>query len=159
VLPMSRALPLDTYRRKRDFERTPEPAGQSPRAKAGGLAFCIQKHTARRLHYDLPLELDRGLKSWALPKGPSFDPTEQRLAVHVEDHPLEYGSFEGEIPKGEYGAGSVLLWDRGYWIPREDPHEGYRKGKLKFDLVGEKLRGGWTLARMGGRAGEDGKNW
>jgi bifunctional non-homologous end joining protein LigD len=150
---------LDTYHRKRDFGRTPEPAGKLGRAKDRSLSFCVQKHAARRLHYDFRLELDGVLKSWAVPKGPSFDPAEKRLAVHVEDHPLEYGSFEGEIPKGEYGAGSVLLWDRGYWIPREDPHEGYRKGKLKFELVGEKLRGGWTLARMGGRAGENGKNW
>src|SRR5262249_58752941 len=99
------------------------------------------------------------VKSGAVPKGPSFDPAEKRLAVHVEDHPLEYGTFEGTIPKGEYGAGTVVLWDRGEWIPREDPHEGYRKGKLKFELVGEKLRGGWTLVRMGGRAGGNGKNW
>jgi bifunctional non-homologous end joining protein LigD len=152
-------VPLDLYRKKRDFRRTPEPAGGNRAKKAGALAFTVQKHAARRLHYDFRLELDGVLKSWAVPKGPSLDPAEKRLAVHVEDHPLEYGTFEGSIPKGEYGAGTVQLWDRGYWIPREDPHEGYRKGKLKFELVGEKLRGGWTLARMGGRAGEDGKNW
>jgi bifunctional non-homologous end joining protein LigD len=152
-------LPLETYRKKRDFKRTPEPAGGKAAAAAERLSFCIQKHAARRLHYDFRLELDGVLKSWAVPKGPSFDPSEKRLAVHVEDHPLEYGSFEGTIPAGEYGAGTVILWDRGRWIPKEDPHEGYKKGKLKFELVGEKLRGGWTLARMGGRAGEGGKNW
>jgi bifunctional non-homologous end joining protein LigD len=152
-------LALDTYRKKRDFKRTPEPAGGQAGRRAQSLSFCVQKHAARRLHYDFRLELDGVLKSWAVPKGPSFDPTEKRLAVHVEDHPLEYGGFEGTIPAGEYGAGTVVLWDRGRWIPKEDPHEGYRKGKLKFDLVGEKLRGGWTLARMGGRSGEGGKNW
>ena len=152
-------MPLDVYRRKRDFRRTPEPAGAPGVSRAQGLFFCVQKHAARRLHYDFRLELDGVLKSWAVPKGPSFDPSEKRLAVHVEDHPLEYGTFEGQIPPGEYGAGSVVLWDRGEWIPKEDPHEGYRKGKLKFELVGEKLRGGWTLARMGGTAGEGGKNW
>jgi bifunctional non-homologous end joining protein LigD len=152
-------MPLDLYRRKRDFRRTSEPAGTQHEPRSHGLSFCVQKHAARRLHYDFRLELDGVLKSWAVPKGPSFDPSEKRLAVHVEDHPLEYGKFEGTIPAGEYGAGSVLLWDRGEWIPREDPHEGYEKGKLKFELVGEKLRGGWTLARMGGRSGEGGKNW
>ena len=152
-------MALDTYRRKRNFRKTPEPAGAAPTARAERLFFCVQKHHARRLHYDFRLELDGVLKSWAVPKGPSFDPAEKRLAVHVEDHPLEYGTFEGQIPPGEYGAGSVVLWDRGEWIPKEEPHEGYRKGKLKFDLVGEKLRGGWTLARMGGRSGEGGKNW
>ena len=150
-------MPLDQYRRKRDFRRTPEPQGGH--ARGPGLAYVIQKHAARRLHYDFRLELDGTLKSWAVPKGPSLDPSEKRLAVHVEDHPLDYGSFEGVIPPGQYGAGSVVLWDRGRWVPREDPHEGYAKGKLKFELIGEKLRGGWTLARMGGRAGEGGKNW
>src|SRR5215467_4254270 len=150
---------LGEYKRKRDFKKTAEPAGA---AKTGGrkpraLRFVIQKHDARRLHYDFRLELEGVLKSWAVPKGPSLDPDEKRLAVHVEDHPLEYGSFEGEIPRGEYGAGTVVVWDRGEWIPREDPERGYREGKLKFELVGEKLRGGWTLARMGGPAGEGGK--
>jgi bifunctional non-homologous end joining protein LigD len=152
-------MALDVYRRKRDFRRTPEPAGTPGPRREKGLFFCVQKHAARRLHYDFRLELDGVLKSWAVPKGPSFDPGEKRLAVHVEDHPLEYGTFEGPIPRGEYGAGTVLLWDRGEWIPREDPHRGYRTGKLKFELVGEKLRGGWTLARMGGRSSEGGKNW
>jgi len=121
----------------------------------------IQKHAARRLHYDLRLESDGVLVSWAIPKGPSLDPKERRLAVHVEDHPLEYGSFEGSIPKGEYGGGTVLLWDRGTWEPEGDPHEGLRRGNLKFRLHGEKLRGSWALVRMGKpAAGEDEKeNW
>jgi bifunctional non-homologous end joining protein LigD len=150
-------MPLDEYRRKRDFKKTPEPDGGTV-AEAGGF-YCIQHHHARREHYDFRIELDGVLKSWAVPKGPSLDPEEKRLAVHVEDHPLEYGYFEGVIPAGEYGAGDVLLWDIGHWEPIGDPHDGYRKGKLKFTLRGEKLRGGWTLARMGGKAGEGGKNW
>jgi bifunctional non-homologous end joining protein LigD len=149
--------PLDAYHRKRDFRRTPEPAGGT--ATDGGGRFAVQRHAARRMHYDFRLELDGTLKSWAVPKGPSLDPAEKRLAVHVEDHPLEYGDFEGTIPAGEYGAGEVILWDRGHWTPVGDPADGYRRGKLKFVLHGEKLRGGWTLARMGGRAGEGGKNW
>src|SRR5215813_13369085 len=158
---MGGGMALEEYRRKRDFHKTPEPAGTAaPRQEAGEqLAFVIQKHAARRLHYDFRLELDGVLKSWAVPKGPSLDPAEKRLAVHVEDHPLEYGNFEGTIPSGEYGAGEVVLWDRGRWAPIGDPDEGYRRGKLKFTLHGDKLRGGWTLARMGGRAGEGGKNW
>jgi bifunctional non-homologous end joining protein LigD len=150
-------MPLDDYRRKRDFRRTPEPAGEA--APGAGRSFCVQRHAARRLHYDFRLELDGVLKSWAVPKAPSLDPAEKRLAVHVEDHPLAYGSFEGTIPAGEYGAGEVILWDRGHWEPVGDPDEGYRRGKLKFALHGDKLRGGWTLARMGGRSGEGGKNW
>jgi bifunctional non-homologous end joining protein LigD len=150
-------VPLEQYRRKRDFRRTPEPAGGQP--ASSGRFFCVQRHAARRLHYDFRLELDGVLKSWAVPKGPSLDPAEKRLAVHVEDHPIEYGTFEGTIPAGEYGAGEVILWDRGEWEPVDDPAESYRRGKLKFTLHGRKLRGGWTLARMGGRAGEGGKNW
>jgi bifunctional non-homologous end joining protein LigD len=149
--------PLDAYRRKRDFRRTPEPAGGTTTG-AGG-RFVVQRHAARRLHYDFRLELDGVLKSWAVPKGPSLDPAEKRLAVHVEDHPLEYGDFEGTIPAGEYGAGEVVLWDRGRWAPVGDAEEGYRRGKLKFVLHGEKLHGAWTLARMGGKAAEGGKNW
>ncbi len=149
---------LKEYKRKRDFSRTPEPKGDANRA-AKGNSYLIQKHAARRLHYDLRLELDGVLISWAVPKGPSLDPKERRLAVHVEDHPLEYGSFEGTIPKGEYGGGTVLLWDRGTWEPEGDPHEGLRRGDFKFKLYGEKLRGSWVLVRMG-EAAEDGKeNW
>jgi bifunctional non-homologous end joining protein LigD len=156
-------MALEEYRRKRDFRRTPEPAGAAALAKKPrtGLSFVIQKHAARRLHYDFRLELDGVLKSWAVPKGPSLDPAEKRLAVHVEDHPLEYGEFEGVIPEGEYGGGTVLLWDRGTWIPAEpDPAAAYRKGSLKFTLEGEKLHGGWALVRMGGKAaGERHENW
>ena len=150
---------LDRYRRKRDFTATPEPgAGRSSRkAAAKGLSFVVQKHAARRLHYDFRLELDGTLKSWAVPKGPSFDPADKRMAVHVEDHPLEYGGFEGVIPPGQYGAGTVIVWDRGTWIPEGDPHEAYAKGKLKFALEGEKLHGHWTLVRMHASRKREGK--
>lgn len=150
---------LAVYRRKRNFKSTPEPRGARRRPARTALSYFIQKHAASRLHYDLRLELDGVLKSWAVPKGPSLDPGERRLAVRVEDHPLEYGTFEGEIPRGEYGAGTVRLWDRGEWIPEGDPREAYRKGHLRFRLEGRKLRGAWTLVAMGGAAGEDGKNW
>src|SRR5436305_15316045 len=135
------ARQLKEYRRKRDFSKTPEPAGaEAKKRSAGGLSFLIQKHAATRLHYDFRLELDAVLKSWAVPKGPSLDPREKRLAVHVEDHPLEYGGFEGVIPKGQYGGGTVLLWDRGTWQPLDDdPRAALRKGSLKFSLAGEKL--------------------
>src|SRR5437588_1319111 len=156
-------MALGEYKRKRDFHRTPEPAGARPRAKkkAAALSFVIQKHAARRLHYDFRLELDGVLKSWAVPKGPSLDPGEKRLAVHVEDHPIEYGGFEGVIPKGQYGGGTVLLWDRGTWIPEgPDPEAAYKKGALKFRLDGDKLHGNWALVRMGGKAAnERHENW
>jgi len=148
-----------TYHEKRSFERTPEPQEKVEPSPAGNL-YIIQKHAASHLHYDLRLELDGVLKSWAVPKGPSLNPAEKRLAVQVEDHPIEYGSFEGIIPEEEYGAGTVMLWDRGVWEPEGDPHEGYAKGDLKFKLHGEKLKGSWVLARMKGRTGGDGgKNW
>jgi len=144
-------MALDEYNRKRDFAATPEPGGETrtrrKREKSGARQYCIQKHDASRLHYDFRLELDGTLKSWAVPKGPSLDPKSRRLAVHVEDHPLEYATFEGTIPAGHYGAGDVIVWDRGIWIPEGDPHEGYRKGKLKFTLDGEKLAGVWNLVR------------
>jgi bifunctional non-homologous end joining protein LigD len=136
---------LREYKRKRHFNRTPEPSGTEVRR--GGRSFVVQKHHARHLHYDFRLELEGVLKSWAVPKGPSLDPTVKRLAMHVEDHPVEYGSFEGIIPEGEYGGGTVMLWDRGEWDPVGDPHEDYRNGRLKFKLHGEKLRGGWMLVR------------
>jgi len=141
---------LEIYRKKRDFEQSPEPVGGIP-AAAGPLRFVVQKHKARALHYDFRLELDGVLKSWAVPKGPSMDPGQKRLALQVEDHPMEYADFEGEIPPGQYGAGSVEIWDRGTWEPLEDPAEGIEKGSLKFTLKGEKLRGGWALVRMRGR--------
>lgn len=148
---------LDTYRRKRDFSATPEPQGG--RARGGALSYVIQKHAARSLHYDFRLELDGTLVSWAIPKGPSLDPADKRMAVHVEDHPLDYAGFEGTIPAGHYGAGTVVVWDRGRWIPDEDPKRGLRAGKLKFELQGEKLHGHWTLVRMHGRAAERQEPW
>lgn len=141
------AKPLQEYQRKRDFNATPEPSGRHGRGKAHALQFCIQKHDASHLHYDFRLELDGTLKSWAIPKGPSLDPTVKRLAVHVEDHPLDYASFEGHIPEGHYGAGDVIVWDRGVWIPEDNAREGYAKGKLRFRLQGEKLNGEWHLFR------------
>src|SRR5436309_4440144 len=156
------AMALEEYNRKRDFHKTPEPAGRVRKhAAAEPLSFVVQKHAARRLHYDFRLELDGVLKSWAIPKGPSLDPGEKRLAVHVEDHPLNYGGFEGVIPEGQYGGGTVLLWDRGSWTPEgDDPVEAYRKGALKFRLDGKKLHGHWALVRMGGKAAhERHENW
>jgi bifunctional non-homologous end joining protein LigD len=150
-------MSLEQYRRKRHFEKTSEPKG-GPLVKGDG-QYLIQKHDASRLHYDFRLELDGVLKSWAVPKGPSLDPAKKSLAVHVEDHPLEYGSFEGVIPQGEYGGGTVMLWDRGTWEPEGDAAASYRRGKLVFRLNGERLKGGWALIRMGGKAGQDGKNW
>lgn len=149
---------LDEYRRKRDFNKTPEPKGRK-RATPSGRLFVVQKHRSRLLHYDFRLELDGVLLSWALPKGPSLDPSQKRLAVHTEDHPIEYGDFEGIIPEGEYGGGTVMLWDQGKWKSTGSAKAAYRKGRLKFQLTGEKLRGDWTLVRMEGEAGEGGKNW
>lgn len=150
---------LDTYRTKRDFSATPEPRGRKVRKSAPAARFVIQKHAARRLHYDFRLEMDGVLKSWAVTRGPSLDPAEKRLAVHVEDHPLEYGGFEGSIPKGQYGGGSVIVWDRGTWTPEGDAEAGYRKGHLEFTLDGEKLHGRWHLVRMAPRRGEKKDNW
>jgi bifunctional non-homologous end joining protein LigD len=141
-------MTLQTYWRKRDFKATPEPRGKEAKSK-GTLSFFIQRHHARRLHYDFRLELNGTLKSWAVPKGPSLNPSDKRLAVHVEDHPLDYGPFEGEIPAHQYGAGKVVLWDKGIWIPIGNPDEGYAKGHLKFTLDGHKLHGNWALVRMG----------
>ncbi|MEO5954980.1 MAG: DNA ligase D [Nitrospiraceae bacterium] len=151
-------MSLQQYWKKRNFKETPEPRGaaHSPSAR---LQFVIQQHAASRLHYDFRLELDGTLKSWAVPKGPSLDPNHKRLAVHVEDHPLDYGGFEGTIPPQQYGARTVLLWDRGYWSPLGDPSVSYRRGRLKFTLHGHKLRGLWNLVRMGARQGEGKENW
>ena len=158
---MASGTTLETYRRKRDFRKTPEPKGGKRRA-AGGNLFVVQKHHASRLHYDFRLQVDGVLASWAVPKGPSLNPADKRLAVHVEDHPLDYGSFEGVIPKGEYGGGTVLLWDHGTWTSEDgDPARAIRKGKISFTLDGEKLHGGWTLTRLHGRRerDDDHDNW
>jgi bifunctional non-homologous end joining protein LigD len=145
---------LRDYAKKRNFQKTAEPRGSRARKTHSELHFVIQKHAARRLHYDFRLELDGTLKSWAVPKGPSLDPEQKRLAVQVEDHPVEYQTFEGTIPQGEYGGGSVMLWDRGTWRPLNSPREGLRKGSLIFDLEGERLHGRWHLVRT-----KDEKNW
>ncbi|PBP42442.1 DNA ligase D [Pseudomonas syringae] len=145
------AKPASEYTRKRNFAITSEPAESKRKGKGksqpGALGFVIQKHDARNLHYDFRLELEGTLKSWAVPKGPSLDPTQKRLAVHVEDHPLDYAGFEGSIPQGQYGGGDVIVWDRGVWQPHGDPQKTYAEGKLKFTLVGEKLSGDWALVR------------
>lgn len=152
---------LDLYRAKRDFTRTAEPKGAAARQKvdAAGGVFVIHKHAARRLHYDLRLEHGGVLWSWAVTRGPSLDPDEKRLAVHVEDHPLEYGGFEGTIPEGEYGAGAVLVWDEGQWQPEGDPAKGMAKGHIAFSLKGHKLAGRWHLVRLKPRKGERQENW
>src|SRR5438477_5872800 len=145
---------LERYREMRDFRITPEPAGRKAgkqlKRKSTQLRYFIQRHAATRLHYDFRLELEGVLKSWAVPKGPSLDPADKRLAMQTEDHPLDYGDFEGVIPKGQYGGGTVLLWDRGTWEPIGDPQEGYAKGHLKFRLDGETLHGEWNLFRLKG---------
>jgi bifunctional non-homologous end joining protein LigD len=148
---------LEIYRKKRKFDVTAEPRGHKSRAV--GNRYVIQKHDATRLHYDLRLELDGVMKSWAVTRGPSLDPADKRLAVHVEDHPIEYNTFEGTIPQGEYGGGTVMIWDRGRWIPDGDPHRGYAKGHLDFTLEGEKLHGRWHLVRMRARPGDRHQNW
>ena len=159
-------MPLDEYRRKRDFSRTPEPRGDAARRgrrKAGPRYFCVQKHLASRLHYDLRLEHEGELLSWAVPKGPSLDPADKRMAVRTEDHPFDYGDFEGVIPAG-YGAGVVMLWDYGTWTPAGDDVDGMlARGDLKFDLDGYKLKGSWALVRTRDRAAapprQRGRNW
>jgi len=148
---------LETYRAKRDFAITSEPRGK--KAARAGHQFVIQKHAARRLHYDLRLELDGVMKSWAVTRGPSLVPGEKRLAVQVEDHPTEYNTFEGTIPQGQYGGGTVMVWDRGTWEPEDDPHRGLDKGQLTFTLDGEKLHGTWHLVRLRGRPGDRKANW
>jgi len=158
-------MALEEYRRKRDFKKTPEPTGASaPKKKAQERFFCVQKHLATHLHYDLRLEHNGVLLSWAVPKGPSLDPKTKRLAMHVEDHPVEYGDFEGVIPEG-YGAGIVMLWDRGTWTPEtDDVDAALRKGDLKFTLNGYKLKGSWVLVKTSGRyagarSGGEGRTW
>ena len=150
---------LAAYRAKRDFNQTSEPSGGSKMAAGPRLRFVIQKHAATRLHYDFRLEWKGVFLSWAVTKGPSLDPADKRLAVEVEDHPLDYGDFEGTIPKGQYGGGSVQLWDRGYWMPEEsDPTVAIGKGELKFVVEGERLHGGWVLVRIKNRRPGDKKN-
>lgn len=140
---------LAEYNRKRRFDITPEPAGKAGRARKKALAFVIQKHRASRLHYDFRLEHDGVMISWAVPKGPSLDPADKRFAMQTEDHPIEYNQFEGVIPEGEYGGGTVMIWDRGTWAPEvEDVGAAIAKGELKFTLYGKKLRGSWVLVRM-----------
>ena len=156
-MPSRKKSGLKTYRAKRHFGVTAEPKGKVVRQR--GDAFVIQKHAARRLHYDLRLELDGVMKSWAVTRGPSLVPGEKRLAVQVEDHPIEYNKFEGTIPQGEYGGGTVMIWDRGRWFPQDDPHKGLAKGHLAFTLEGKKLHGGWHLVRMHRRPGEKRDNW
>src|SRR5258706_6111236 len=153
---------LAKYRAKRDFEQTAEPSGKASVSAAPQLRFVIQRHDATRLHYDFRLELDGVFKSWAVTRGPSLDPHDKRLALEVEDHPLDYGDFEGTIPKGQYGGGTVQLWDRGYWIPEgnRSPEEALAAGDLKFTLLGKRLSGSWVLVRMKfDRTGGKRTNW
>ena len=154
---------LRSYREKRDFTTTREPSGQDARriASSEHLRFVIHKHDATRLHYDLRLESDGVFKSWAVTRGPSLDPAQKRLAVAVEDHPLEYGDFEGTIPEGEYGGGTVMIWDRGFWAPETDEpvEQALARGELKLSLAGEKIRGGWVLVRLRRKRGETRDNW
>jgi bifunctional non-homologous end joining protein LigD len=153
---------LAEYNRKRNFDKTPEPAGRAERSRRNALRFVIQKHAASSLHFDFRLELDGVMKSWAVPKGPSVDPAVKRLAIQVEDHPIEYNTFEGTIPEGEYGGGTVMLWDRGSYTavdestdPEAELRRGYEGGELSFVLNGERLRGAWALIRT--RRGARGK--
>src|SRR5437879_10206755 len=143
-------MALERYRQKRDFRVTPEPEGKVGRRRSRALTFVIQKHAATRLHYDFRLELNGVLLSWAVTKGPSLNPSDKRLAVRTEDHPLSYGTFEGTIPKGQYGGGTVMLWDEGTWEPKGDPKAGLKKGHLSFTLHGGRLNGDWDLIRMHG---------
>src|SRR6478672_6968302 len=155
-------MPLVEYRRKRHFDKTAEPAGKAAKSRrAGKLSYVIQKHAATRLHYDFRLELDGALKSWAVPKGPSYDPSEKRLAVEVEDHPMEYAGFEGTIPAGEYGGGEVIVWDRGTYetVPPGEAEAMREKGHLHLRLFGEKLRGEWHLIRTAGQEESEARPW
>lgn len=145
--------PLTEYRRKRDFNKTSEPAGKPRKGRQRQLRFVVQKHAASHLHFDFRLELDGAMKSWAVPKGPSYDPSVKRLAMQVEDHPIEYNQFEGTIPQGEYGGGTVMIWDRGTYTAEDGGgtdtlRDAYARGDLKIRLDGERLRGGWVLVRM-----------
>ena len=158
-MPPKVPLDIETYNRKRDFAKTKEPRGRKLKGK--GDSFVVQKHDASRLHWDFRLELDGVLKSWAVPKGPSLDPGENRLAMRTEDHPLDYGGFEGTIPKGEYGGGTVMLWDQGRWIPdpRKDPSKTIEEGHLHFTLEGERMKGEWVMFRLKPKPGEKAEPW
>ena len=148
-------MALEAYRKKRDFKKTNEPAGKAHKKSVGKLIFVVQKHHASHLHYDFRLEIDDVLKSWAIPKGPSLDPKDKRLAVMTEDHPLDYAKFSGVIPAGEYGAGTVEIWDHGTWEPLADPLIGLKQGRLHFVLHGKKLHGTWALVAFKNEP----KNW
>ena len=154
-------MSLEQYRAKRNFNISSEPAGSAKKSnQKGAMLFVVQKHRATQLHYDFRLELNGTLLSWAVPKGPSTDPSVKRLAMQVEDHPIEYANFEGVIPEGEYGGGTVMVWDTGEWTPEiEDAEEGLRKGDLKFRLQGKKLKGSWVLVRTHGFGSKADKSW
>jgi bifunctional non-homologous end joining protein LigD len=155
-------MPLNEYRKKRDFKISPEPSGEKtlPKASKSSLIYVIQKHRASNLHYDFRLEYNGTLLSWAIPKGPSFDPSVKRLAMRVEDHPVEYASFEGVIPEGEYGGGTVMIWDTGTWtLESPDVAAALEKGDLKFTLHGKKLKGSWVLVRTRGYGGSSKTSW
>jgi bifunctional non-homologous end joining protein LigD len=149
---------LKKYNAKRDFTKTPEPSGKAARVSPAR-RYLIQKHDASHMHYDFRLEHDGVLLSWAIPRGPSMDPADKRLAVHVEDHPIAYGDFEGTIPKGQYGGGTVMLWDIGHWAPLGDVDESMRKGDLKFAVLGKRLKGGFALVRLKNNKYGKGDNW
>ncbi len=151
-------MTLKAYREKRKFNKTKEPKGRIRKSSSGRM-FVVQKHASRRLHYDFRLEAGGVLKSWAVPKGPSYDPAEKRLAIQVEDHPLEYANFEGEIAENQYGAGTVMVWDKGTWTPIGDWKKGLEAGSLKFYLEGKKLKGNWALVQFKGRKKPDSRNW
>src|SRR6202162_510039 len=155
-------MPLNEYRKKRDFKISPEPSGEktAPQAPKSSLIYVIQKHRASQLHYDFRLEFRGTLLSWAIPKGPSLDPSVKRLAMRVEDHPVEYASFEGVIPQGEYGGGTVMVWDQGTWTPESpDVAAALEKGDLKFTLHGKKLKGSWVLVRTRGYGRSSDRSW
>jgi bifunctional non-homologous end joining protein LigD len=155
-------MPLNEYRKKRDFKISPEPSGAkaAPKEPKSSLIYVIQKHRASQLHYDFRLEYNGTLLSWAIPKGPSLDPSVKRLAMHVEDHPIEYASFEGVIPEGEYGGGTVMVWDQGTWTPEvPDVAAALEKGDLKFTLHGKKLKGSWVLVRTRGYGSSSKTSW
>ena len=155
----TRKLDIGTYNKKRDFSKTKEPKGRKLKGK--GDSFVVQKHDASHLHWDFRLEMDGVLKSWAVPKGPSLDPAEKRLAMRTEDHPLDYGDFEGTIPAGEYGGGTVMLWDEGRWVPEpgKDPAKTIEEGHLHFTLEGDRMKGEWVMFRLKPRKPTDRESW